>query len=203
MKKILFILVAIVLLQGCVTSGYRTYDIKDLRVGMTRYEVENLIGPAERVLSIRWTNLGYEEILQYRNYYNQLFALEYIEGILVGADYIYDGGWYPMYNTRPDYGRPVFPSHYSPNRPAPAPPAHITPSRPSHSNNNLKPANPRNPTNNQTNSSNQSTSRPAQNSNSSRQQNTQQNSNSNSGSSRQQNSQQNSNSGSGSSRQST
>lgn len=206
MKKLLLIALTAILLYGCASSNYNSYDVRDLRVGMTKFEVERLIGPAERVLSIQWTSFGYVELLQYRNQYNQLFALEYREGILIGAEYIYQGYWYPMYTTRPGHGRPVFPPSYRPNRPAPAPPANA-PSRPQN-NNNMQPANPRQPTNNQNNSSSgQSTSRPS-NSGSSRQPNNQQNTqrdnqqNTGTGSSRQSNNTNTTNS-SGSSRQST
>ncbi len=127
MKKIVYILVATLVLTGCsISRNSQADNFKRLTIGMSKGEVEYWIGPPELYLSVTRTPYGIEEVLQYRNIYNELFALEFVNDYLVSADYIHSGAWYPMYPVanRPPHGKPVFPSHYKPNKPAPSrPPA--------------------------------------------------------------------------------
>ncbi|MCC8147092.1 MAG: hypothetical protein LIO93_11815 [Bacteroidales bacterium] len=131
MKKIAYLLLSVVLLTSCFSSRNSQADsFKKLTVGMSKAEVEYWIGPPELYLSVTRTPDGVEEVLQYRNYYNEVFALEFINDYLVSANYIYSGSWYPMYQTYPPIGRPVFPPGYIPNRPAPRPPSWAHPRPP-------------------------------------------------------------------------
>lgn len=124
---------SVLLLTGCVVSRNPQADnFKNLTVGMSKSEVEYWIGPPELYLSVIRTSQGIEEVLQYRNIYNEVFALEYFNDYLVSANYIYSGSWYPMYPpvNYPGFGRPVFPPGYRPNRPAPRPPGWANPKPP-------------------------------------------------------------------------
>jgi hypothetical protein len=126
MKKTLYIILLSFVLGACGSShnnSYRRYDIRDLKMGMYIDEVESMIGPPERILSIRNAPYGYEEVLQFRNYYNKIYALEFLDGYLVCAHYIYNDYYYPMYppNQIPPRGKPVVPPHYKPNHPTPPP----------------------------------------------------------------------------------
>jgi hypothetical protein len=152
MKQILYLFMLSFFVCGCKTIGYtETYDIRNLTVGMTKSEVFSLIGPPERYLSIARTSYGYEEVLQYRNVYNELYALEFLNEYLVAADYIYEDSWSPMYPTtgRPAAGKPVFPSSYRPNQPPPQGnrPGYSTSSPGQQPDNVLPPAKPRTPVN--------------------------------------------------------
>lgn len=158
MKRIIYLIGIVLLLSGCKTTYDYGYDVRDLRSGMTKYEVERLIGPAERILEINWTPYGYEEILQYRNNYWDRYALIYLEGILVDAQYIYDGYWYYPQVIRPPMGGAIFPPAFIPGRPTPMPPASQRPpinrppttSRPPATNNQLPAASEREPSNTST-----------------------------------------------------
>lgn len=153
MKRIVLFVSIVLLLTGCKTTYDYGYDVRQLRAGMTKYEVERLIGPAERILEINWTPYGYEEILQYRDRYWDRYALIYMEGILIDAQYIYDGSWYYVQATRPPMGGGIFPPGFIPGRPVPMPPHYDPPINRPPSDNNLPEAKPRPPLNNNNSSS--------------------------------------------------
>ena len=168
MKKAICFFSLFLILWGC--GSYRQqFDIRSLTVGMSKAEVNSLVGSPERYLSISRTPYGYEEILQYRNVYNEIYALEFVNDYLVAANYIYDGMYYSMYPpaNRPPYGKSVFPSSYKPNRPAPAPPQGSSRpgqnNRPSSNNqtekNTMPPARPRESTNNNNSNTSRQSSR--------------------------------------------
>jgi hypothetical protein len=121
MKK----LIAILLLFGATTActvlqtAYQTDNYNLLRIGMTKWEVENYIGPPTDYLAAHRSPYGYEEILLFHNRYNEPFALEFRNDYLVSANYVHNGEWYPMYPVpnRPAYGNPAFPPSYRPSRP--------------------------------------------------------------------------------------
>ncbi|MDR0541646.1 MAG: hypothetical protein LBH19_05475 [Dysgonamonadaceae bacterium] len=143
MKKVIAFLVIVCVVAACSTMQtvyYQTDNYNRLNIGMSKWEVEDWIGPPLRYLDARRTAYGYEEILLYRNRYNEYFALEFVNDYLVSADYVYDGGWYPMYPSynRPSFGKPVFPPHYRPNRPY-YPPSDTYPARPSQPDNPQRP----------------------------------------------------------------
>lgn len=110
---------------------------------MNMAEVQRLLGPPERVLSLTRTPYGYEEVWQYRTSYNEVFALEFMNEILEGYQFLYEDLQYapPSYYYRPPYGKPIFPN-YRPNRPIY--------SKPPHSGNNNNHNNGRPPSNTQT-----------------------------------------------------
>ena len=119
MKKIFLLGIISVLFVSCVvTTTTKTPNYGKLTIGMSMYQVQNLIGPPERVLSLTRTAHGYEEIWQYRTAYNEVFALEFLNEILEGYQFLYEDYQYAPspYYYRPSYGRPIFPD-YRPNRP--------------------------------------------------------------------------------------
>jgi hypothetical protein len=120
MKKLIALLLITCTIAGCSLTqvAYRTDNYNLLRIGMTKWEVEERIGPPAGYLDARRSPYGYEEILLYRNRYNEPFALEFVNDYLMAADYVYEGGCYPMYPGyhRPAHGNPVFPPGYRPNR---------------------------------------------------------------------------------------
>ncbi|GHT76146.1 hypothetical protein AGMMS50262_13530 [Bacteroidia bacterium] len=190
MKQMIYFLLLIFTLTGCgtINNNYETEPYRQLRVGMSKREVEYLIGPPERYLEMRRTPYGYQEILQYWTYYDQPFALEFINDYLTSANYIYGSIWYPMYpwENRPGYGRPIFPPSYRPDRPF-YPPSQTQPGFPRPPATTRPPSTPRPPANTSrpesTTRPSESTPRPAattrpsgsDSTNSSRQEGTQQN----------------------------
>ncbi|MDR1526403.1 MAG: hypothetical protein LBS46_01880 [Dysgonamonadaceae bacterium] len=160
MKKMIILSGLISLLTACsiTQSVYQTDNYDRLNIGMSKWEVENWIGPPIRYLDARRSPYGYEEIVLYRNRYNEYFALEFVNDYLVAANYVYDGGWYPMYPSynRPPFGKPVFPPHYRPNKPY-YPPVGVQPGRPSQPNNPQRPpSSPRPPANTRPDNNSQS-----------------------------------------------
>ncbi|MDR0864682.1 MAG: hypothetical protein LBO74_07090 [Candidatus Symbiothrix sp.] len=149
MKKIVFLLFWTLFATGCSTTrnNYPIDNYKHLTVGMSKSEVEYWVGPPECYLDMRRTAYGYREILQYRNIYNEVYALEFLNDYLVSADYIYGDIWHPMYPVaqRPPFGRPIFPPGYRPNYPPPSPPSHIRPPQDNNNNTSRPPSNPRPP----------------------------------------------------------
>ena len=126
MKKIVLLGLISIFLIGCSVSRQQP-NYGKLRIGMSMHQVENLIGPPERVISLTRTAYGYEEIWQYRTVHNEVFALEFLNEVLEGYQFLYEDYRYvpsPNY-YRPPHGRPIFPN-YKPNRPIYRP----TPSRP-------------------------------------------------------------------------
>lgn len=137
MKKISLILVVSFLLVAC--GAYKYLDLGMLTTGMTIAEVENLMGPPERVLAVNKKDGYVQEVLEYRTGRNEVYALEFWDNYLTGYEYLYDDVNYlppaapPM--IFPDYGRPIYihPDHRPnrPNRPnRPSRPESNRPSRP-------------------------------------------------------------------------
>ncbi|MDR0681915.1 MAG: hypothetical protein LBG15_08745 [Dysgonamonadaceae bacterium] len=132
MKKIVYLLLSIFVVSACsIVKNYPVDNYYKLQTGMTKKEVRYWIGPPERYLDKRRTPYGYEEILQYRNIYGELFAMNFINNQLMAVDYISKEADYPIYPTppppSPPHGTPIF----SPdNKPVhPAPPSNTPPSQ--------------------------------------------------------------------------
>ncbi|MDL2290439.1 hypothetical protein LJB95_03445 [Paludibacteraceae bacterium OttesenSCG-928-F17] len=157
MKKAICFLITVFLLAGCV--AVRTVDFSRVTFGMSKAQVRDLIGAPERVLAARQTNQGYQEVLQYRTPYDEVYAFEFWNDRLTGYQHLYDDG--PIYVPGPPpvvfppVGHPIFPD-YPPSgkpRPQPAPPVRPSPTpRP--------PSRPENPT--QPSRPNPGTSNPTQ-----------------------------------------
>lgn len=127
-------------------GAYKYLDLGMLTTGMTIAEVENLMGPPERVLAVNKKDGYVQEVLEYRTGRNEVYALEFWDNYLTGYEYLYDDVNYlppaapPM--VFPDYGRPIYiypPDHHpnhpnrpnNPNRPnRPSRPESNRPSRP-------------------------------------------------------------------------
>jgi hypothetical protein len=158
-KQIVLLILSCVLscaIAGCSSLQvvYRTDNYKQLSIGMSKWEVEDKIGPPLRYLNAVRSSYGYEEMLLYRNRYSEYFALEFINDRLVSANYVYGEEWYPMYSPydRPSFGKPAFPPNYHPHRPY-SPPSEARPGRPPYSgssqrpNDNARPTAPDRPNN--------------------------------------------------------
>ncbi len=124
MKKLSLVILTSFLLVAC--GAYKYLDLGMLTTGMTIAEVENLMGPPERVLAVNKKDGYVQEVLEYRTGRNEVYALEFWDNYLTGYEYLYDDVNYlppaapPM--VFPDYGRPIYiypPDHHPshPNRP--------------------------------------------------------------------------------------
>lgn len=120
MKKLSLVILISFLLVAC--GSYKYLDLGMLTTGMTIAEVENLMGPPERVLVVNKKDGYVQEVLEYRTGRNEVYALEFWDDYLTGYEFLYDDVNYlppavpPM--IFPDYGRPIYiyPDH-RPNRP--------------------------------------------------------------------------------------
>lgn len=132
MKNLSLVILTSFLLVAC--GAYKYLDLGMLTTGMTIAEVENLMGPPERVLAVNKKDGYVQEVLEYRTGRNEVYALEFWDNYLTGYEYLYDDVNYlppaapPM--VFPDYGRPIYiypPDHHPshPNRPN-------KPNRPNH-----------------------------------------------------------------------
>ena len=123
MKKLSLVILTSFLLVAC--GAYKYLDLGMLTTGMTIAEVENLMGPPERVLAVNKKDGYVQEVLEYRTGKNEVYALEFWDNYLTGYEFLYDDVNYlppiapPM--VFPRYGRPIYihpdhrPNH--PNRP--------------------------------------------------------------------------------------
>lgn len=131
MKKFTTICLAAILLSACVT--FKTLDLNTLTYGMTIQDVVRIAGKPQRVLSVRNTPDGRQEVLEYQAAYGEVYALEFWNDYLTGYEYLYDDVTYvipalpPPYF--PAYGRPIY---IHPDRPGYSnrPPHPTYPNRP-------------------------------------------------------------------------
>jgi len=128
MKKIVCLSIIAFLLVACGTR--RSLDIDRLRTGMTKVQVESIAGSPDRLISVRETDEGYQEVLGYVTSGGEMYALEFWDDYLTGYEYLYDEyQYYPSAYPAifPPYGRPIYiyardprPPYYRPgynNRP--------------------------------------------------------------------------------------
>lgn len=74
MKKLLLIIAIIALLTSCGT--YSSVDsMSQLRSGMNKMEVEYYLGRPIDVLTVNYTQNGIQEVLAYRNNYDEVYAV--------------------------------------------------------------------------------------------------------------------------------
>lgn len=122
MKKILFMIMLSVMLVSC--GAYKALDVNKLSTGMTKQEVEYIIGPPERILAVNDKKEGMQEVLEYRTSGDEVYALEFWNDYLTGYEFLYDDVRYTpsLYPPTiwPDYGRPIYIIQGNrPNRPTP------------------------------------------------------------------------------------
>lgn len=119
MKNFIYLLPMIFLMIACGT--YKSLDLRKLTTGMSKAQVEQIAGLPNRVLSIKETDDGYQEILEYSTSRDEVYALEFWNDYLVGFEYLYDDIQYvaPVYPPAiiPPYGRPIVIPPNRPNRP--------------------------------------------------------------------------------------
>lgn len=139
MKNIYIILVSL-LFTAC--GAYKSLDLDRLTTGMTKQEVQFLIGSPDRILAVNNNKDGFQEVLEYRTARHEVYALEFWNDYLTGYEFLYDDVNYmpPLMPPLifPEYGRPIFiyPDYHHPNRPnhPNRPDKPNRPSRPSQSN---------------------------------------------------------------------
>lgn len=119
MKRILFLLTITLILTSCGT--YRSLNLNDLSTGMSIAQVEAIAGSPYKVLATNDTYDGYQVVLAYRTYNDDIYALEFWDDYLVGYEYLYSDVQYVPAPAPPAYyppvGRPVMIINNRPNRP--------------------------------------------------------------------------------------
>lgn len=88
MKKICLVILTSFLLVAC--GAYKYLDLGMLTTGMTVAEVENLMGPPERILAVNEKDGYVQEVLEYRTGRSEVYALEFWDNYLTGYEYLYD-----------------------------------------------------------------------------------------------------------------
>lgn len=127
MKKVILVLLVAVIVSSC--GVMKIADVQKLRVGMNRQEVEEYMGRPNRILSTDYTSNGLSEVYEYNNYNRDVYAIEYLDGYLVGYSFLYQAD-----DVLNPPGRPV-----PPNRPSqPARPGQSA--RPNENNNSQRPS---------------------------------------------------------------
>lgn len=122
MKKYIFIVfVSTFLLAAC--GSMRIADVGNLSEGMSINEVNSIMGSPIRVLSSDYRPDGKVEVLEYRSYQNDAYAIEFWNGRLTGYDFMYEDRPVNVVTPSPVY--PVSP----PPRPRPQP-DYVAPPRP-------------------------------------------------------------------------
>lgn len=116
---------------------------------MTTEQVAQVAGRPNRLLSARQTEDGFQQVLEYRTSFGEIYALEFWDNYLTGFEYVQDDIVYvapihpPMHF--PPYGRPIYIINnrppQRPNRPN-RPNRPSQPSRPSTSNRPSQPGRP-------------------------------------------------------------
>ena len=87
MKRLFVVASVILLLSSCVS--HRSLDLNRLSFGMTTQEVRALAGRPNRVLIMQQTPEAYQEVLEYRTGYSEVYALEFWNNYLSGVEYLY------------------------------------------------------------------------------------------------------------------
>jgi len=120
MKKIIFILLISAFMISC--AAYKSLDLNKLSTGMSKEQVETVMGQPDRILAINNKEEGLQEVLEYRTSGDDVYALEFWNDYLTGYEFLYEDVTYvpPMAPPViwPDYGRPIYviPGN-RPNRP--------------------------------------------------------------------------------------
>lgn len=125
MKKIIFAMIVAVVLTACGT--YRSLDLNKLTTGMTKEQVETVVGKPDRVLAVNNKKEGFQEVLEYRTSADEVYALEFWNDYLTGYEFLYEDVNYVASvappTMWPPYGRPIYiiPGNRpnKPNRPTP------------------------------------------------------------------------------------
>lgn len=86
-------------------------DVSRLSSGMTKYQVDNILGRPVRLLSTSYLQNGQVEVYEYITYRNESYAVEFWNGNLSGYDFLYENAT----NIRP--GQTGRPSSINPPRP--------------------------------------------------------------------------------------
>ena len=155
MKIKLSVLLLIVLITTAC-GAIRIADVTNLSEGMTKAEVDNIMGRPVRLLSTSYMQDGASEVHEYITYRQESYAVEYWNGRLSGYDFMYENAVAtpPAHIVRPPSNpvrpnRPNRPSRPENNRPEEKP-GHNTGGRPSVSGGGSRPGNTNNSNNSNT-----------------------------------------------------
>ena len=140
MKRVLFFASVVFILSACVVR--KNLDLSMITYGMNVDQVVDIAGNPNRVLVARQTVNGYQEVLEYRTRYSEVYALEFWNNYLTGFEHLYSEVPYvepvrpPV--VFPEYGRPIviIHNHNNPGRPQYRPNdnrPHVQPNRPTQS----------------------------------------------------------------------
>ena len=124
MKKLAFILFVLIFPVACGTLKIVTVD--RIQMGMTRADVENIVGRPEKKLVASLTEHGYQEIIAYK-IGNDLYSLEFMNDKLIRYEFIRED---VVFVPRPPLPPPVviYPDDPLPVRPRPVDPPATKPS---------------------------------------------------------------------------
>ena len=119
MKKIILSCFLIIGFISC--SMYRSLDPAQLTIGMSKADVEAMLGLPDRLLGRNQTADGLQETLEYRTYNNEVYALEFWDDYLTGYEFLYDDVDYVPAVVppaiRPPHGKPILQVPNRPNKP--------------------------------------------------------------------------------------
>lgn len=113
MRRILFLLSITFILSACGTSYQAASPVDRLTSGMSKYDVEYIMGRPVRVLAINRTPQGIQEVLEYCDPYRDYYALEFWNDYLVNCEYMnysnpsYVYAPYAYPSVMPSRGRPI------------------------------------------------------------------------------------------------
>lgn len=88
MKKAFFISILAVLMTAC--GAFKTINTVQLAPGITKDKVISKYGKPKRVLAVYRTDEGCREVLEYIDRRSDVYALEFLEGNLLGFYFLYD-----------------------------------------------------------------------------------------------------------------
>jgi len=128
MKKIVSLLLISILFVAC--GAIKTVEMSRLQIGMSKAQVQELIGYPERVLYAGASEGGYEEVVEYRTYRDELYAVTYWNDHLESYEFIRDTYVPPVTVTPPVYPTPRPPVYPSPTPRPPVKPTPIPPRPP-------------------------------------------------------------------------
>lgn len=134
MKQIIIIFMISILLSSCNTT-MTVGDIRTLDVGMSRAQVDAYWGNPRRLITVEYTREGVFEVYEYNSYYREVYAVQFLNGFVVGYDILYkDFYTRPRPNSVPNRpNRPSSPNN-RPNRPQEPDRPSNQPSRPNQPN---------------------------------------------------------------------
>jgi len=119
MKKIILLLIVSLNVISC--DVYKSFDPGKVTFGMSKAQTVQSFGQPERILVARQTQDGFQEVLEYKTYQKEHYAIEFWNDYLTGFELMYEETTYipapaPPVVT-PVYGTPVAPMYRYQDKP--------------------------------------------------------------------------------------